>query len=196
VNLIHRWYCRSDRWAGIARQKRVPWVLGEADLDDDVLEIGPGPGITTEIIHRQAPRMTLLEIDPWSVDALRSKFGADPGIEIVQGDATAMPLEAGRFSAAICLTMFHHVPSPAQQDALLAETARVLPPGGVFLGSDSTTRFRFRVYHLGDTCVPVDPDRFGERLVRAGFIDPRISQATGSFRFRAVRRQGDGKIGA
>jgi len=61
---------RSGRWAGVARSKLVPWVLGETDLGDDVLEIGPGPGITTEIIRTRAQRMMLLEIDPWSVQVL------------------------------------------------------------------------------------------------------------------------------
>jgi ubiquinone/menaquinone biosynthesis C-methylase UbiE len=187
VNLIHRWYCRSDRWAGTVRERLVPWVLGDADLGDDVLEIGPGPGITSEILHQRAPTMTFLEIDPWSIDALRAKFGGEPGIEIVQGDATAMPFDDGRFSAAVCLMMFHHVPSAALQDALLAETARVLRPGGVFLGSDSRTSPRFRLYHVGDTCVPVDPRQFGPRLERAGFAAARISTAKGSFRFHAVR---------
>ena len=55
------------------------------------------------------------------------------------------------------------------------------------MGSDSTMSVRFRLYHLRDTCVPVDPDRFGERLQRTGFEDARISRAKGSFRFRAVR---------
>ena len=187
MNRLHRWYCRSDRWAGVARAKLVPWALGNTDLGDDVLEIGPGPGITTAIIRERARRMTLLEIDPWSVDALRAKFRGDPRVEIVQGDATRMPFEEGRFSSAICLTMFHHVPSAASQDALLAEASRVLRPGGVFLGSDSTASVRFSLYHLFDTCVPVDPDRFGERLSRAGFGQARISRAKGSFRFRARR---------
>jgi SAM-dependent methyltransferase len=187
LNRLHRWYCRSDRWAGLARSKLVPWVLGDAALGDDVLEIGPGPGITTGIIKERSRKMTLLEIDPWSIDALRTKFDADPTIDVVQGDATRMPFEDGRFSSAICLTMFHHVPSAELQDALLAEAHRVLRPGGTFLGSDSTASFRFSLYHLGDTCVPVDPDRFGERLRGAGFADPKISRARGSFRFRATR---------
>ena len=98
-----------------------------------------------------------------------------------------MPFEDGRFTSAICLTMFHHVPSAASQDALLAEACRVLRPGGVFVGSDSTASLRFSLYHLFDTCVPVDPDRFGSRLERAGFAEPRISRANGAFRFRARR---------
>jgi ubiquinone/menaquinone biosynthesis C-methylase UbiE len=187
VNLLHRWYCRSERWAGVARSKLVPWVLGNAELGDDVLEIGPGPGITTPVIRERAPRMTLLEIDPWSVRQLRSKFAADDAVRVVEGDATRVPFEDGRFSAAICLTMLHHVPSVEQQDALLKETWRVLRPDGVFLGSDSTASLRFRLFHLGDICVPIDPDVFHSRLDRAGFRDVRITHANGSMRFRAVR---------
>jgi ubiquinone/menaquinone biosynthesis C-methylase UbiE len=187
VNLFHRWYCRSNRWAGVARSKLVPWVLGSVDLGDDVLEIGPGPGITTSIIHDRAPKMTLLEIDPWSVGRLREKFGGDSGIDVVEGDAARMPFEDGRFSSAVCLTMLHHVPSAESQDALLRETNRVLRPGGVFIGSDSAASWRFTLYHLGDVCVPVDPNGFGDRLQRAGFADPRISTVKGSFRFRASK---------
>ena len=187
MNLVHRWYCRSERWAGVARSKLVPWALGDASLGDDVLEIGPGPGITTAIIRERAKRMTLQEIDPWSVEQLRAKFGSDDGVTVVEGDATRMQLEDGRFSTAICLTMFHHVPSVELQDALLGEVRRVLRPGGAFLGSDSTDSMRFRLFHLGDTCVPVDPDGFVARLQRAGFADSRVSRVKGSFRFRAVR---------
>lgn len=187
MNLLHRWYCRSERWAGTARSRLVPWVLHDLDLGDDVLEIGPGPGITTAIIRERAPRMSVLEIDPWSVAQLRERFASDASVDVVEDDATRMPFEDGRFSAAICLTMLHHVPSTALQDALLAETHRVLRPGGVFAGSDSTASFRFTLYHLRDTCVPVDPDAFGERLASAGFADVRISRVPRSFRFRAVR---------
>jgi ubiquinone/menaquinone biosynthesis C-methylase UbiE len=187
VNLIHRWYCRSDRWAGAIRSKLVPWVIGGADLGDDVLEIGPGPGITTEAIRDRTAHMTLLEIDPWSVHQLVAKYGDDNGVEVVEGDATEMPFEDARFSAAICLTMFHHVPSASLQDRLLAEVCRVLRPGGLFLGSDSTDSFRFRLYHLFDTCVPVDPERFPARLEAAGLADPKVGRANGSFRFRATR---------
>ena len=184
MNLFHRWYCRSSRWAGVARSRLVPWALGDAPLGDNVLEIGPGPGITTAIIRERTPRMTLLEIDPWSVSQLRAKFG--DGVEVVEGDATRMPFEEGRFSAVVCLTMLHHLPSVEAQDALLAEARRVLRPGGLFLGSDSTTSWRFRLYHVGDMCMPVEPETFAERLRRAGFTDAKVSTAKGSLRFRAT----------
>ena len=67
------------------------------------------------------------------------------------------------------------------------EVRRVLRPGRTFLGSDSTDGVRFRLYHLGDTCVPIEPAGFPERLRAAGFVDPRTGDAQRSFRFRAIR---------
>ena len=56
---------------------------------------------------------------------------------MVCADATATGLLGGRFSAAVCLTMLHHVPSTALQDRLFAEIHRLIRPGGVLAGQDS-----------------------------------------------------------
>ncbi|WP_207123027.1 class I SAM-dependent methyltransferase [Actinocatenispora comari] len=65
--------------------------------------------------------------------------------------------------------MLHHVPSVAQQDALFAEACRVLRPGGAFRGVDSDLSIGFRLLHLGDTMVVLDPATLPDRLRRAGF---------------------------
>jgi hypothetical protein len=62
-----------------------------------------------------------------------------------------------------------------------------LRPGGVFAGSDSTASFLFRLAHLGDTMVLVDPDRFASRLQAAGFTDARVRRSNGVFGFWATR---------
>jgi SAM-dependent methyltransferase len=98
-----------------------------------------------------------------------------------------MPFQAGRFSAVVSFTMLHHVPSPESQDRLLAEVCRVLRPGGVFAGSDSTASFLFRLAHLGDTMVLIDPDRFASRLQAAGFADAGVRRGNRAFSFRAIR---------
>ncbi len=92
----------------------------------------------------------------------------------------------GRFSAVVCFTMLHHVPSPQLQDRLLSEVSRVLRPGGVFAGTDSLgTGLAFRLLHIRDTLVPVRPDVLPARLEGAGLVEPLVERGGGSFRFSA-----------
>jgi SAM-dependent methyltransferase len=90
------------------------------------------------------------------------------------------------FDGAVCFTMLHHVPSVAMQDQLLREVQRVLRPGGVFAGTDSLYSRSFRLLHLFDTMVVVDPDTFPARLKAAGFDDIQVDvMKPYAFRFRA-----------
>jgi SAM-dependent methyltransferase len=185
MNRIHRWYCRSDRWRRTVGDRLIPWVLRGVALGDDVLEIGPGPGLTTDVLRGRAARLTSVEIDPRLAAALAERTRGT-NVTVVHADATQLPLPDARYSGAIACTMLHHVPSAALQDRLLAEVHRVLRPGAIFAGSDSLTSALFRLVHLRDTLVPVDPHGFAARLERAGFRAPRIDVAGRSFRFRAV----------
>jgi SAM-dependent methyltransferase len=184
MNRLHRWYCRSSHWRRTVRRRLLPWVLGGIDLGDDLLEIGPGPGLTTDELRARALRVTAVEVDPALAESLRTRF-AGTNVHVVEGDGAALPLPSASMSAVVCFTMLHHVPSRACQDALLCEAARVLRPGGVFAGSDSTTSRLFRLVHRGDTLVPVDPDGFASRLEAAGFRNVKVQRAPGTFRFRA-----------
>jgi hypothetical protein len=83
--------------------------------------------------------------------------------------------------------MLHHVPSFEQQDRLFTEAARVLRPGGTFAGLDSRLSLRFRLLHVGDTMVAVDPATLPNRLHVAGLVDVRTDLGARSFRFRASR---------
>jgi SAM-dependent methyltransferase len=166
MNLVHRRLCSSRRWADTVAE-RMPGVLAGIDLGDDVLEIGPGFGATTRVLSRLVPALTAVEIDPASVRLLRAEFGGR--VDIVHGDGAQLPFPDGRFSAVVCFTMLHHVPSPARQDALFAEARRVLRSGGVFRGVDSQPSLRFRLLHIGDTMVVLDPATTPGRLRGAGF---------------------------
>jgi len=186
MNTFHRWYCRSGTWRRTVRERLLPWVLSGVDLGADVLEIGPGPGLTTDVLAERVPHLTCVEKDPALAASLARRRGSDR-IEVVEADATDLPFPAGRFSGAMSCTMLHHVPSPALQDRLLAEVARVLAPGAWLVGSDSLVSTLFRLAHWGDTMVLVDPDSFGGRLERAGFSDVRVVRVDRAFRFQARR---------
>src|SRR5437588_414760 len=104
MNAFHRRYCASDDWARHLERRLLPWALSGVELGDDVLEIGPGFGVTTR----------------------------------------------------------------------------------VFAGSDSQPSWRFRLIHLFDTVVVVDPATLPARLAGAGFADPRV-EVDGPVRFRAAK---------
>jgi ubiquinone/menaquinone biosynthesis C-methylase UbiE len=112
---------------------------------------------------------------------------------VTQGDATAMPYPDRSFSAVVCFTMLHHIPTRAAQDRAFAEIARVLQPDGVFAGTDSVgTGLVFKLIHVGDVLVLLDPDELAQRLQAAGLHRPEVSRANGSFRFRARKPRSAG----
>jgi SAM-dependent methyltransferase len=186
MNAFHRRYCASARWARRVEDQLLPWSLDGVALGDDVLEIGPGLGVTTRLLTRRVRRLTALEVDQRFLAGLARELDGG-SVEVVAGDGAAMPFADGSFSAAVCFTMLHHVPSPALQDRLFAEAFRVLRPGGVFAGSDSQPSLRFRLIHLFDTMVVVDPLTLPERLGAAGFVEVEV-EARDSVRFRARKR--------
>lgn len=186
MNRFHRWYCGTPLWTReISRV--ASWALEDVDLGSDALEIGPGRGHTTELLRHRVGQLTAVEIDTDLADAVRSRFHGAGNVVVETADATELPYEAERFTGAACFTMLHHVPSAELQDRVLREVHRVLRPGAEFAGSDSMPGPLFRVAHIFDTMVLVDPHTFGARLERAGFSQVGIEVGRGAFRFRGRR---------
>jgi len=185
VNEVHLQLCGGDEWAEAVERYIIPWALEGIELGDDVLEMGPGPGRTTDVLLRLTPRLTAAEVDADLAARLADRL-AGSAVEVVHADATDLPFDDGRFSAALSFTMLHHVPSAELQDRLFAAVARVLRPGGVLAGVDSLDGEDFRKLHEGDVCVPVPPEGLAGRLRRAGFADATVDVNEFALRFRAT----------
>lgn len=188
VNRLHHWICNSARWRKTLEQ-RIPWVLAGTELGDDVLEVGPGPGLTSDLLRAQVRHLTAIEADPGTAQALRTRL-AGSNVDVVTGNAASMPFPDAAFSGCAAFTMLHHVPSPELQDAILREIRRVLRPGGELAGCDSLPSALMHLIHLGDTFVPVPPETLPARLKAAGFEEIQVERASGFFRFRARRPDG------
>jgi SAM-dependent methyltransferase len=184
MNRIHRWLCRSNYWRTALADEILPWALKGVDLGENILEVGPGPGLTTDILRRQVSHITSIEIDPRLARSLEQRMDGT-NVKVVEGDATRMPFEDASFTGAVSFTMLHHVPSAPLQDRLIGEVYRVLRPGGFFAGTDSIWSRTFQLMHLFDTMVVVDPGSLGARLEAAGFIDVSIRKGERTFKFRA-----------
>ena len=186
VNENHK-YCGSDEWRAVVRESIIPLALGDVDLGDDVLEVGPGYGATTDVLGASLPKLTAVEIDDELAAMLTGRFAGSSSVTIVRGDATALEFPAGRFTGAASFTMLHHVPTAELQDRLFAEVARVLRPGGMFVAGDGVRSPEVEKGHEGDTYNPVDPERLQGRLEKAGFVD--IEVKTNPYGWSALARK-------
>jgi SAM-dependent methyltransferase len=176
VNDSHLKFCASPEWAEIIEREVLPWAVGDRDLGDDVLEVGAGPGLTTDVLRHRVARLTAVEIDRDLADGLRARL-TGTNVDVIEGDATRLPLESDRFSAATTFNMLHHVPSPELQDRVLAELCRVLRPGGLLIGTDGVASDTLDEFHEGDVYVPCDPAGMPARLRAVGFVDVPVDEA-------------------
>ena len=179
MNENHARVCPSPEWAAYIQNDILPSLVQHADLGEDLLEIGPGPGAATEWLRHRVKRLTVLEIDEGAAGKLAERY-AGSNVEVVIGDATKLSYPDGSFDSVGCFTMLHHVPTAALQNKILAEALRVLRPGGALVASDSLASDGLHHFHEGDTYYPIDPGTVVSRLQTIGFgaltvmIDDRL----------------------
>lgn len=189
MNETHLELLRSDDWRELLRDLAFPFAFeGRAvtDLGDDVLEVGPGPGLTTDILATQLQRITTIELDAGLATELAARTDAGQ-VTVVEGDATDMPFEDDRFSGAASFTMLHHVPDADSQNRLFAEVCRVLRAGGLFVANDSVASAELAALHEGDVYNPIDPARLEDRLLDAGFVDVDVRANPFAFAVQATK---------
>lgn len=188
MNFVHRRLCRSAAWRSVLEKFVVPSALNGVQLGDDVLELGPGDGLTTELLRPHIARITALEIHPPTAKKLAARFRGT-NVTPLQGDASAMQFADGQFSGVISLHVMHHVPSVELQDKVFREVRRVLKPGGAFVCIDSVNfgSLQMRLIHLADKITPVDPQGLAARLEASGFCDINVETNPYAFHLRARR---------
>jgi SAM-dependent methyltransferase len=190
MNENHARLCPSPEWAAYIQDEILPSLTSSADLGDDMLEIGPGPGAATEWLRHRVKRLTAVESDAEAAENLAARY-AGGNVDIVVGDATRLGYPDESFDSVGCFTMLHHVPTLALQNRLLAEAFRVLRPGGVLIASDSLASNDLHHFHEGDTYNPVEPASALVRLQAIGF-DKITIMVDEVLRFVASKPAGQG----
>jgi SAM-dependent methyltransferase len=174
MNAFHRVYCASPEWRRIVEDTILPRALQDVDLGPDVLEIGPGPGFTTDVLRLQVARLTAVEVDAELAAALADRL-AGSEVRVLLGDARSLDFPDGSFSGAASFHMLHHIEPRADQDRVLAELARVLRHDGVLVAADGVENDITRAFHADDVYNPIDPGDLPRRLADAGFHSVEVS---------------------
>jgi len=170
VNSYHLQFCASPEWRQIVEETILPVALGHVDLGPNALEIGPGPGFTTDVLKARVGHLTAVELDGDLALALAARL-TGTNVDVVHGDATALAFPDSSFSGAASFTMLHHIEPDGAQDRVFSELARVLRPGGTFVAADGIENDATRAFHSDDVYNPIDPEDLGRRLAEAGFTD-------------------------
>lgn len=185
VNEFHLQMLSSPQWAEMLEHDLLPWIERVAELGDDVLEVGPGPGLTTDLLRRRVARVTAIELDDDLYARLAERL-AGTNVDVVHCNAARTDLPDDRFSAAACFGVLHHIPSAEEQDAVFREISRVVRPGGWLLATDAHADDEgTRERHEDDIFVPLPVSTLPDRLHAAGFADVSIDDSSYEIRFTA-----------
>ena len=114
-------------WSQLVGQVFLDWLLPAAG--QRWIDVGCGNGAFTELLMRRCAPAEVQGIDPseGQLAFARTRAGTE-GVVFSQGDAMALPFDAGRFDAAVMALVIHFVPDPAKA---IKEMARVVRPGGL-----------------------------------------------------------------
>jgi SAM-dependent methyltransferase len=171
-------FCRSTPWRSFAGQVVLPWALNGHSCTGDILEIGGGSGAMAAGLARRFPAasITVTDADAAMVHAARSQLAPFADVTADVADVTSLPFAAYRFDAVMSYLMLHHVIYWRQA---LAESSRVLKPGGEFLGYDLTdTRLARWVHQVdGSPHRIIAPDELIDGLQGAGFTRITVQTA-------------------
>jgi len=149
-----------DRIAGhFAGTREYPWPEVESFLDDrtaDVaLDVGCGNGRHAELLAERARRVVGVDVSRGLLAEARARARERSfAVDLLQGDAAALPLDSATVGLGVYVAALHHLPTQTDRIASLDELARVLAPDGRALVSAwSTAHDRFDRESGFDTTV-------------------------------------------
>ena len=111
----------DDHWWFRERRHLIARAI-EGMAPARALDIGAGAGGNTRVLQSAGWRATALEFSEAGV-----KLAQDRGLDVVQGDARAIPFPDDHFGLVVAYDVLEHI---QEDDQVVAEIARVVRPGG------------------------------------------------------------------
>ncbi len=153
-------------------QHWMPWARQEVGEGARWLDLGCAYGFLVQEARAAGFLAVGLDASRYAVAQAREHAGAAAG-RLLQGHAEALPFADDTFDVVSAFDLLEHVPAP---ELLLREAARILRPGGLFLGAtpDPILFDRDEPTHISERV----PSWWVRELERAGFgVAMRFFQA-------------------
>lgn len=118
-----------SRLTGQAEERAFQRMLAAAPphipAQTNVVDIACGTGRFTEQLLTRGYQTTGSDVSPQMLEVARAKLsGRDNLVDLVTGDAEALPFEDGQFDGVVCMRLYQRVPSEARV-RMLSEVRRV-----------------------------------------------------------------------
>lgn len=155
---------KAEQWDKLRRE-----LYGESFLLDAALallpptyavaDLGCGTGFLTARLAPHVARVLAVDNSPAMLKAAQQRLGNQPGVELLRGELTAIPINNDAVDTALLILVLTYVPSPFD---VIREAARILKPGGRLIIVD---------------LLPHDRDDFRRQMeqMRSGFAPAGLS---------------------
>ncbi len=125
-----------DRYPGLYAER----VVQAPRPDGPILEAGCGAGRVLRYYHEQGTQIIGLDFISTVLAAIRRE---DPAIPLAAGDITKLPFPDEAFSAVLAFGLYHGLEHGLEE--AMADTRRVLKPGGLLCASMRLDNFQNRM---------------------------------------------------
>ena len=137
-----RWAEAGQDAGGFADLSIYPIKYAEMVMDDPSqrsVELGAGLGRVVKHYYNAGKNIVGLERSTIAVQQLQSEL---PASHIFAGDVRSLPFDDGQFDVVLAFGLYHNIENDLDQ--ALAETGRILKPGGRFCISMRPDNFEMR----------------------------------------------------
>lgn len=125
---IASWYARNTGRDLSRFTKTAQRIAARVPAGGEILEVAPGPGYLAIELAKRGYAVTALDISASFVRIARENAAAaGVGVDVRQGNASALPMPDASFDAVVCVAAFKNFTDPI---GAINEMHRVLRPGG------------------------------------------------------------------
>jgi len=113
-----------------------PWLQAQFAGGENVLELGCGTGIFSELIADRVGHLTATDMSPQMLAQATKKLSRYSNVRIQREDAHHISFDDNTFDSALLANVLHHMDTPV---AVVRECNRVLRLGGKIVTIDATS---------------------------------------------------------